>query len=293
VTLAQVPFPGGRSLADELAAPGPGVPALYWLGQAGFVLRAAAGAPVVVIDPYLSDFLAAKYAGAHFPHVRMMPSPIGAAELPRVDLVLCSHKHSDHMDPWTLPVLAREHPACRFVVPAPVTEHALGLGLPADRVIAAYADTVMEPLPGVRVYPLPAAHEHLELEADGNSPFLGYVVELDGWTVYHSGDCVPYTGLVERLRRHRVDLGLLPVNGRDAGRLARGVPGNFHWREALAICQAAGIPDLVGHHVGMFDFNTLSEAVLDAAIAANRSEVTWRKPRPDSRLELVQAKGRT
>jgi hypothetical protein len=66
-----------------------------------------------------------------------------------------------------------------------------------------------------------------------------------------------------------------------------------HWREALAICQAAGIPDLVGHHVGMFDFNTLSEAVLDAAIAANRSEVTWRKPRPDSRLELVQAKGRT
>lgn len=72
-----------------------------------------------------------------------------------------------------------------------------------------------------------------------------------------------------------------------------GVPGNFHWREALAICQAAGIPDLVGHHVGMFDFNTLSEAVLDAAIAANRSEVTWRKPRPDSRLELVQAKGRT
>jgi L-ascorbate metabolism protein UlaG (beta-lactamase superfamily) len=292
VTLRVRRLPAGRSLADELAAPAPGETTLYWLGQAGFVLRARDGSPVLVIDAYLSDHLARKYAGRLFPHQRMMPSPIRADELARVDLVLCSHAHGDHMDPGTLPELARRHPRCRFLVPEAVRDHAVGLGLPADRVVGARADTTLAPCQGVRVHALPAAHEELRLEPDGRSPFLGYVVELDGWTVYHSGDCVPYPGLAERLRRHRIDLALLPVNGRDAHRLANGVPGNFHWEEALRLSLAAGIPELVGHHIGMFEFNTLSPGVLAAAMAANSTGVGWHRPRTGHRYWLTRRGGR-
>jgi L-ascorbate metabolism protein UlaG (beta-lactamase superfamily) len=292
VILVARPLPPGRDLAAELAGPPPGAPTLYWLGQAGFVLRARAGAPVLVVDAYLSDHLARKYSGQLFPHRRMMASPIPADGLPRVDLVLCSHAHSDHMDPGTLPVLARRHPRCRFVVPDAVREHALSLGLPPDRTVGARADATLDPYPGVRLHPVPAAHEELVLDAEGRSPFLGYVIKLDGWTVYHSGDCVPYPGLVDRLVGHRVDLALLPVNGRDAHRLRNGVPGNFHWREALEICVAAGIPEMVGHHIGMFEFNTLAPDALDAALAGNRTRVVWHRPRTDQRYELTGGGGR-
>jgi hypothetical protein len=99
---------------------------------------------------------------------------------------------------------------------------------------------------------------------------------------------VPYPGLVERLLRHRVDVALLPVNGRDAYRLGNGVPGNFHWWEALEVCLAAGIPEVVGHHIGMFEFNTLAPRVLDAAIAGNRTGVAWHRPHPHHRYELTR-----
>ena len=46
--------PGWQLLAGETTS-------LYWLGQAGFVLDI--GAHRLLIDPYLSDSLAAKYAG--------------------------------------------------------------------------------------------------------------------------------------------------------------------------------------------------------------------------------------
>ena len=80
---------------------------LYWLGQAGFVIEI--GGRRIVIDPYLSDTLAAKYAQhaairteRMSPAARRPPDELGA-----LDLVLCTHHHTDHMDPGTLAPLAR------------------------------------------------------------------------------------------------------------------------------------------------------------------------------------------
>lgn len=70
-----------------------------------------------------------------------------------------------------------------------------------------------------------------------------------------------------------------------ASRLVNGVPGNFHWHEAPALCEAAGMPELVGHDIGMFAFNTVDQAVPHRATAANATGVVWRSPRPDVRLE--------
>jgi hypothetical protein len=54
------------SLADDLAAVALSPLTIYWIGQAGFILRHADG-PVIVMDPYLSDSLAEKYRGKIFP----------------------------------------------------------------------------------------------------------------------------------------------------------------------------------------------------------------------------------
>lgn len=263
--IATVALPDG--LAAWLERPNDGV-ALAWLGQAGFALRI--GEAVVLIDPYLSDSLAVKYRGQRFPHPRMMPAPIDPGGFPRVDLAICTHRHSDHMDPGTLPVLAARHPGCRFVAPAAERAHTLALGLPAARLIGAEAGCPFHPVDGLdlRLQPVPAAHERLEQDADGHHRFLGYGIEAGGVRLYHSGDCVPYPGLVHTVRALAPDVALLPVNGRDAERAAAGVPGNFTLGEAIALCADAGVATLIPHHFGLFAFNTARSDDIDAAVRA-------------------------
>ena len=255
------------SLAQQLAkTPAPllaGEVNLYWLGQAGFVLEFAGRR--VLIDPYLSDSLARKYRDTRYTHVRMMASPIAPEQLTWLDLVLCTHRHTDHMDPDTLQPLAAAVPDLRFVVPrASLSEAAKRCGVTADRLIGVNAGDDVEPLPGLRLRPLASAHEAVDVDADGQHEWLGYVIDVAGVRVYHSGDCIPYPGLVESVRKMAPQLALLPVNGRDAQRIGNGVPGNFTLDEALAICHEAQVPVMVAHHYGLFDFNTVPAGLIDA-----------------------------
>lgn len=250
---------GPRGLAAT--APAAGAVAAAWLGQAGFLVRTATY--TILIDPYLSDFLATKYHGREFPHERLMPPPLAVADLDRLDLVLCTHRHSDHMDPETLLAIAGRHPACRFMIPAADLDHARGLGLPADRLLPIDAGETLSPATGLTVTAVPAAHETLERDAAGRCRFLGYVVRLAGVSLYHSGDTVVYPELPDLLGRLGIDCAILPVNGRDEFRATRGVPGNMSAAEAIALCRTAGVPLLVPCHFGLFAFNTAPPADLD------------------------------
>jgi L-ascorbate metabolism protein UlaG (beta-lactamase superfamily) len=262
-----------RPLEAVLAAgpaPGPGA-RLWWLGQAGFLVQA--GGRTLLVDPYLSDFLARKYAGTIHPHIRMMPSPLPPSRARGVDLVLCTHRHSDHMDPETLPAVTSLNPACIFVVPRAVRWRALEIGLPAEQVLGMADGEGLQPAEGVAVEAIHSAHEQRVRNAAGEDEFLGYIVRAAGISLYHSGDCVPHEGLVDRLAGRAVDLALLPINGRDQGRRSTGIPGNFTLEEAVRLCEQAGIPSLLCHHYGMFDFNTVDPAAARARIAGIRTGV--------------------
>jgi L-ascorbate metabolism protein UlaG (beta-lactamase superfamily) len=261
----------------------PGV-ALYWLGQAGFVIEGAGLR--LLIDPYLSDSLARKYRGTRYAHERMMAAPISAEDFEHVDLVLCTHRHTDHMDPDTLQPLARRFAHLRFVVPAATLDEAIKrCGVDESRLVAVDAGEHVEPLPGVRVSPIASAHETLDVDAQGRHPWLGYVIEIAGVRLYHSGDCVPYAGLAASVAAQRPHLALLPVNGRDDERSGNGVPGNFTLDEAVTLCKDAGVRAMIAHHHGLFEFNTLEPEAIDArsveeggalALYRARTQCTWR-----------------
>jgi L-ascorbate metabolism protein UlaG (beta-lactamase superfamily) len=243
----------------------PARPQAYWLGQAGFLIESATAR--ILIDPYLSDSLAAKYKGTPRPHIRMMDPPAAPGELRDIDLVIATHGHSDHLDPGSLGPLAEANPGCAFIAPASVSELAVSRGVPRERLIGAQAFASME-ASGVGIHPIPAAHESLAIDDHGRFLCLGYVIELDGVSLFHPGDCVPYPGLLDNLAPFSVDLALLPVNGRDAERTAAGVPGNFSLDEAIELAEKAGFRAVLGHHFGMFDFNTIDEAAARAALAS-------------------------
>jgi L-ascorbate metabolism protein UlaG (beta-lactamase superfamily) len=244
----------------------------WWLGQAGFLVEAAGVR--LVIDAYLSDTLAVKYRGTLFPHVRMMPPPVAPGALRDVDVVLATHGHTDHLDPGTLSPLAAANPACRFVVPAAHADLAVSRGVPPERLVRASAFAALE-VAGVRLHPLPSAHEELSMDAAGEHLFLGYVMEFPSAVIYHPGDCVPYPDLPFQLHQHELDLALLPVNGRDARRAQGGVPGNFTLEEALSLAGVCGVDNVIGHHFGMFDFNTIDVAAARARLVQEKSVPTF------------------
>ena len=255
---------------------------LAWLGQAGFAVRY--GDMRLLIDPYLSDHLAKKYRGQQFAHRRMMPPPILPEHVWGLDWVICSHRHSDHMDPEALPVLAHYNPVCRFVVPRAEHDHALRLRLPDERLFAVDAGEELPLVEGLRLKVIPSAHETLEVDERGYHRFLGFLLSTDALVVYHAGDCVPYPGLAEQLKNASVDIAMLPVNGRDAYRRSHGVPGNMTWDEAVSLCREASIPCMIPHHFGMFCFNTLDVGEMRAKLKTAPRQLAVCVPRTDRHL---------
>ncbi|HUX19712.1 MAG TPA: MBL fold metallo-hydrolase [Spirochaetia bacterium] len=233
----------------------PGQVSVVWIGQAGFLIET--GTVRLLIDPYLSDSLAQKYRGTKFPHARMMQPPVSAGELSDIDYLFATHGHSDHLDPGTLPEIQRANPLCTFVVPRSCRELAVERGVHPERLLTMNSEESIELTGGGSVTALPSAHEERKWDDSGNELFLGFLFRIAGRVIYHSGDGVPYEGLTERLRSAEIELFLMPVNGRDEVRRTNGVPGNFTLAEAYEIAHGSGGKGLIGHHYGMFEFNTI------------------------------------
>lgn len=175
---------------------------------------------------------------------------------------MVTHDHLDHLDEQSLPGLALASPDARFIVPEPLVERVAGLGIPARRVVAAQPDRALE-LPGLTVQPVPASHGDdvgegygFGLErSNGLYRYLGYVFDLGGVRVYHAGDTIPYEGMEDRLRNLRVDVALLPINGRDAEREGLGIVGNLDEEEAAQLAAAIDVDLLVPMHYDLFAWN--------------------------------------
>jgi L-ascorbate metabolism protein UlaG (beta-lactamase superfamily) len=239
-------------LADIAAAPtGPDEFSLWWLGQSGFLVKWAERQ--LLFDPYLSDSLTQKYAATDKPHVRMTELPIDPAKFGGITVVTSSHNHTDHLDADTLIPLIRANPQVHMVIPE-ANRAFVAARLSCDPgwplgLNAGQSATVA----GFEFHGVPAAHEKLSFDAQGRHHFMGYVVKFGPWSIYHSGDTIPFDGMADILRPFAVDLALLPINGRKP---ERRVDGNLWGREAAQLATNIGARLVIPCHYDLFQFNT-------------------------------------
>ncbi len=186
-------------------------PTLWWLGQAGFVVRFAS--ITFYVDPCFAEL------------------PLAPADVTHADMILATT--AQQIDPSIAAMLEASKRA-KLILPKSAADAAHSCGIPYQRMTTTDADLRIEYFKDnlySRVYSAPSS---LSWTAAGGYPSLGYLIRFGRWTIYHAGNGALYETLADRLRPFNVSVALLPIG-----------EGNFSPTEAADLAADIGASWLV------------------------------------------------
>jgi L-ascorbate metabolism protein UlaG (beta-lactamase superfamily) len=253
---------------------------LKFLGQAGFLIDLAGFR--FLIDPYLSNYVITSGAGDAALFSREFPAPLEVQAIKNIDAIFITHDHADHCDPETILPLLDHNPGCMLIGPQPVLDHLEKEGVIQKNLCLAPVFTT-KTIGSIRYTSVPSAHYGLDQDPiSGEFPNLGFVLDLGGVILYHSGDTILYDGLEDCLKKISMhyDICCLPVNGRDTKREALGMIGNLHPEEALQLTDKLNAKWLIPMHNDLFKVNQLDPQRLNKYAKAHfpNQKIKWMKP---------------
>lgn len=238
---------------ESLSVP-PGQLALWSLGQSGFVLKGDGA--IAYIDPYLSNSIAAS-GGPE----RRFPGPLDPSMVNHALVIFTTHEHADHTDLATLVPLMTASPQAQLVTSPQGRAIAVDAGIAPTRITVPQLGQRVE-LGDLAYTAIPAAHYRYEVDAEGHSRWMGFLIECNGVTLYHAGDTIIIPELLDALAGRAIDLALLPINGRDSFREQQDIIGNLWPREAVELALRLNARVLIGIHNDLFDVNRVNPALL-------------------------------
>ena len=188
------------------------------------------------------------------------------AELPRIDLVLISHNHYDHLDLNTLKRLnERFHP--RFIVPLGNQTFLDSQGISNLTELDWWQST--ETGPDSKVSLAPAEHFSGRSPFDKNKTLWGsFVISFGGHSIYFGGDTAyaPHFSAI-RERYGTPDIAFLPIGAYDPRWFMKAIHTNPD--EAVQAHLDLGAKQSIGIHFGTFQMTgeKIDQPVTDLAIA--------------------------
>jgi len=230
---------------------------VWWLGHASVLLRL--NGQYLLTDPVLSRRASPlPFAGPE----RKTPPAISVDSLPRIDALIISHNHYDHLDSATIRPLLRRFPELAIFVP-------LGLG---DWFRRRGAKNITELdwwqcaiFQGISLTAVPAQHWSMRTFWDRNrSLWCGWVFEGTTQRFWLSGD----TGYSPQLLDIPERLGEITAAALPAGAYApRWFMASHHMdpQSAIALWQQMAMPLAFPIHWGVFELadESLDEPVLE------------------------------
>lgn len=248
----------------ELPRAAAGQTLVTWAGHASYVLQI--GGLTILTDPVWSD---------RIPGTRPRISPIGVdwSALPRIDAVVISHNHYDHLDAPTIRRLPRDTPV---LVPG-------GLGRWFRR--RGFTDVTeldwweSRQIGGVSFDFVPAHHWSRRTLTDTNrSLWGGWLLTAGDTRVYFAGDTGYGHWFAEIGRRHPgIDLALLPVGAYEPNWFMR--PVHLNPEEAVRACLDVGAARMATMHWGTFVLT--AEPLLEPVEKAVAAWAATGRPRED------------
>lgn len=196
-------FIGQGRAAAELAQTGNG-DKITWLGHSSFLLRLSD--TNLLLDPFLSDYATSM---PPFGPKRYTPPGLPVEKLPKIDLILISHNHYDHLDGATLTALPNRR-NIPIIVPLRLRESCLELGYEKVTELDWYEAEKSGP---ITVTALPAIHLSGRGLFDRNETlWTGYAI-TDGRTKIHFCGDTAYHPLFKEIGRKYgpFDYGLVPI----------------------------------------------------------------------------------
>ena len=260
-------------LAERIAqsVPEPGTAELFYLGQAGFMIKGTSGV-VIGLDLYLSDAL----ESADGAYKRLIPTPLTVAEF-TADILASTHAHGDHLDVELAADAARRLPGLHLVGAPDCRPVYRKCNIPDERtsILACGKKIRMDGVDFRAVY---ADHGELAPEA------VGLIIDCGGVRIYHTGDtsCCP-----ERLaalpEASGVDVLIVPINP------AYGNPGE---KGAAEIAAALRPRSVLAAHFGMFvEHGGVPGAFLNEAAGRLPAGVQALVPAPGEKFTIAAGRG--
>jgi L-ascorbate metabolism protein UlaG (beta-lactamase superfamily) len=181
---------------------------IQWLGQSTFKITSPKG-KVIVTDPWLKA------------------NPITPAEhkdlaaLGKVDVLLVSHAHTDHLG--DAPELARMHQVPLYA-PGDLNANLVALGVLPPQLAPRFNKTgIVEPTQGITVTAVRAEHSSTLIwrnpatgkdEAHVGGEPIGFIITLEnGYKIWHMGDTGLFGDMAFIAQYYKPDLVLMPIGG--------------------------------------------------------------------------------
>ncbi|HTL16606.1 MAG TPA: MBL fold metallo-hydrolase, partial [Patescibacteria group bacterium] len=250
---------------------------LCWVGHAT-VLVNFFGVHILT-DPVLLDRVGAQLGFATVGRKRLISPAIDPRNLPRVDLVLLSHAHMDHLDLPSLRVLAKDIP----VVTAPKTSDLVrSCGFSSVRELRWNESVSLQTASGdISVKAIEVKHWGARWRTDTYRGYVGYLLKRGGKTVVFGGDTA-LTSAFENLECQKVDVAIMPIGSYGHDARTHCTP-----EQAVRMVDACGANFIVPIHHSTFPIGQepLHEPLsrLEHAISADRIALKsvgdlWRLP---------------
>ena len=229
---------------------------MIWVGQSTILLNH--NNVTVLTDPHFGNRASPfSFMGPK----RLTPSPFTLTDLPKIDVVLISHNHFDHLDEDTVVELSKLQPDIKYFVPLGLASTLKGWGARDVVELDWWQPFQYE---NVEIQATPVQHWSKRSLFDRNKTlWAGWMMRWDEFSFYFAGDSGYSNDFSETARRlGSPTLAAIPIGAYEPREFMKGA--HMNPPEAVKVFSDLGAKYAVGIHWGTFKLTleTLNEPPL-------------------------------